>query len=102
MSGNMKNEDKTGYAKKLLTDKAEKLGCVPKKTDFSPDEVCFIKQKLGPWSRALEAVGLKEAPAVSAKDKSRIKRERSRKNRKAAKKTVVNSIEAVEIKEETK
>ena len=44
----------------LLKDKAEKLGRLPKKSDFVPGEICLIKAKLGPWNRALEQAGLKE------------------------------------------
>lgn len=69
----------------MLCEKYEQLGTLPKRSDFTPSEVCFIKQKLGPWTRALEAAGLKEPPEVSAKEKSREKRERSRQRRKAAK-----------------
>lgn len=81
----MSADEKYEKALALLRDKYEKLGALPKRSDFSPDEVCFIKQKLGPWTRALEAAGLKEPPEVSAKEKSREKRERSRQRRKAAK-----------------
>lgn len=78
----MNNQEKTLTAIRLLKDKAEVLGRLPQKGDFDSETVCFIKQKLGPWPRALEAAGLKAPPAVSAKEKSRLKRLRSRKNRK--------------------
>lgn len=67
-------ENKTEYAKKLLLDKFNELGRLPKRTDFDSETVCFIKQKLGPWPRALEAVGLKQAPTISSKEKSKAKR----------------------------
>lgn len=86
------SEEKTQYAIELLAAKHLELGRLPKKDDFSPDTVCFIKQKLGPWSRALEAAGLKEPQTVTAKEKSRAKRERSRKNRKVAKKSAEINI----------
>ncbi|MCD8026601.1 MAG: hypothetical protein LUF33_06670 [Clostridiales bacterium] len=70
------NEDKSLIAVRLLTDKAAQLGRLPKKTDFDSKDACFIKQKLGPWPRALETAGLKPHPAVSTKEKSKIKRER--------------------------
>ena len=73
-------DEKLSKAVAMLCEKYEQLGTLPKRS-----EVCFIKQKLGPWTRALEAAGLKEPPAVSAKEKSREKRERSRQRRKAAK-----------------
>ena len=74
--------EKMSKAVAMLCEKYEQLGTLPKRSDFTPSEVCFIKQKLGPWTRALEAAGLKEP---SAKEKSREKRERSRQRRKAAK-----------------
>ena len=80
-------DKKKEYAIFLLTEKARELGRNPKRADFSDRDVCFIKQKLGPWPRALEAAGLKEPPAVSAKEKSRMKREK-RKKLKASKKLV--------------
>lgn len=81
----MERQNKTEYAVKLLTEKYALLLRLPARSDFTSEEVCFIKQKLGPWPRALESAGLKEPPKISAKEKSRIKRERSRKNRKLKK-----------------
>ena len=74
-------DEKKDYVLGLLQKKAEELGNerLPKKSDFSPEEVNLIKQKLGPWPRALEEAGLKEKPAISTAEKSRLKRERSRK-----------------------
>lgn len=43
----------------LLCQRADSLGRVPVKSDFTPDDVSRIKSKLGPWPRALEAAGLK-------------------------------------------
>lgn len=83
-------DDKTEYAISLLTGKHKELGRLPKKDDFPPETVCLIKQKLGAWNRALEAAGLKEPPTVSSKEKSRLKRERSRQRRKAAKRDDAN------------
>ena len=100
--GIMENLSKTEIAVSLLRNKAEMLKRLPIKSDFSDSEVCFIKQKLGPWSRALEAAGLKEPPAVSAKKKSRQKRERSRQNRKAAKKAAASGSGIAKSEEEIK
>lgn len=44
----------------MLLKKADMLGRIPKKQDFSPADVARIKSKLGPWPRALEAAGLKD------------------------------------------
>ena len=52
--------EKMSKAVAMLCEKYEQLGTLPKRSDFTPSEVCFIKQKLGPWTRALEAAGLKE------------------------------------------
>jgi hypothetical protein len=53
-------DDKAALAIKMLTDKAAELGRNPKRSDFDSNTACFIKQKLGPWPRALEKAGLKE------------------------------------------
>ena len=50
----------------LLNNKSEELSRAgeqrfPRRSDFSEDEVNAIKSFLGPWPRALEAAGLKEA-----------------------------------------
>lgn len=81
----MNDSTKRETAVSMLRQRAAELGAIPKRSDFSGSEVCFIKQKLGPWPRALEAAGLKAPPAVSAAEKSRLKRERARKRRKAEK-----------------
>ena len=52
-------DEKLSKAVAMLCEKYEQLGTLPKRSDFTPSEVCFIKQKLGPWTRALEAAGLK-------------------------------------------
>ncbi len=80
----MDTQDKKQFAILLLQEKAARLGRLPKRSDFSSGEVCLIKQKLGPWPRALEAAGLKEPPPVSSAEKSRLKRERRRKQMKQA------------------
>ncbi len=82
----MNSDEKRQRALNLLRSRANELGTLPKRSDFSPDDVCFIKQKLGAWPRALEAAGLKTPPKISSKQKSKLKRERSRKLRKTMKK----------------
>ncbi len=57
---NIKNDSKAQAAVKLLTDRKNELGRLPKKSDFDSETICFIKQKLGPWPRALEKAGLKD------------------------------------------
>ncbi len=78
------SDEKYELAKALLTEKYNQLGRLPTRADFEPKTVCFIKQKLGPWNRALEAAGLKAPPEISAKEKSRMKRERAAARRKEA------------------
>ncbi len=81
----MKKDEKTEIAVNMLKSKSSELGRLPKRSDFESSDVCFIKQKLGPWPRALERAGLKEAVKPSAAEKSREKRERAKERRKAGK-----------------
>lgn len=51
---------------RLLSEKAEELKAagqarLPARSDFSDRQVCAVKSFFGPWPRALEAAGLKEA-----------------------------------------
>lgn len=52
-------DDKRQRAVLLLRQVYEKTGRLPQKNDFDSETVCFIKQKLGPWPRALEQAQLK-------------------------------------------
>lgn len=52
-------KDKRETAISLLQKKQAELGRLPKKSDFEPGKIGFIKSILGPWPRALEAAGLK-------------------------------------------
>ena len=67
----MISEDKKNWAVGLLCQKAEELGRLPKKEDFDEITRSRIKAFLGPWPRALEAAGLKEAKAMPKKAKKR-------------------------------
>ena len=78
----MTKEEKYESAVRLLCDKHAELGRLPLKQDFEDNEVRFIKQKLGPWPRALEAASLKEVTGISSKEKSRKKRARKKDKRK--------------------
>lgn len=55
----MNKNDKRLAAIGMLKEAEAELGRLPKRSDFDSETVCFIKQKLGPWPRALEAAGLK-------------------------------------------
>lgn len=66
------SEEKKSWAEELLRKKYKELGRLPKKDDFDEATRSRIKAFLGPWPRALEAAGLKEAkemPEKSAKRK---------------------------------
>ena len=62
----------------LLREKGEALRSqnrYPKRSDFTEEEVAYIKAFLGPWPRALEAAGLKpkkegESPNSVVRNKS--------------------------------
>lgn len=57
----------------------------PRRSDFGQDEVVAIKAYLGPWPRALEAAGLKEARSDDRILKNREKRIRAARRKTAAK-----------------
>ena len=80
----MDKDEKRALAEGMLREKFAEKGELPKRSDFTPQQVCFIKQKLGPWPRALEAAGLKEPQKISSKEKSRLRRERSKRERRKA------------------
>lgn len=87
----MNNDDKTEYALNMLKSKYSELGRIPIRSDFESSDVCFIKQKLGPWPRALERAGLKESLKPSAADKSREKRKCAKEKRRTLKSNVQES-----------
>lgn len=70
----MTSEEKRLRAKELLRQKAAELGRLPKKDDFDEPTRSRIKAFLGPWPRALEAAGLKEAKPLPQKNKKHKKR----------------------------
>jgi hypothetical protein len=59
---------------------------LPRRSDFSDEEVCAVKAFLGPWPRALEAAGLKDPRSDDRKQKNIEKRIRSKRRRTEAKK----------------
>ncbi len=63
-------DEKKSWAEELLRQKNKELGRLPRKDDFDEATRSRIKAFLGPWPRALEAAGLKEAkikPHISKK-----------------------------------
>lgn len=70
------------YYIELLKEISEKEGRLPKKSDFSQDDVNRIKGFFGPWPWALEAAGLKESKKEERIEKNKLKHQRSRERRK--------------------
>ncbi|MBP3442562.1 MAG: hypothetical protein J6L62_07160 [Clostridia bacterium] len=70
----MISDDKKLWAAELLRQKADELGRLPKKDDFDELTRSRIKAFLGPWPRALEAAGLKEAKQLPEETKKKKKR----------------------------
>lgn len=66
-------EEKKSWAEELLRQKQIELGRLPKKDDFDEVTRSRIKAFLGPWPRALEAAGLKEAKEIPIKSAKRKK-----------------------------
>ena len=67
----MTTEEKKSWAEELLRQKAKELSRLPKKDDFDEVTRSRIKAFLGPWPRALEAAGLKEAKIELPKPKKK-------------------------------
>lgn len=65
--------DKKVWAILQLQKRASELSRIPLKEDFSEADRARIKAFLGPWPRALEAAGLREAKAAPPKPKKRRK-----------------------------
>ena len=63
----MISEEKKGWAVELLKNKHHETGRMPRKDDFDSVTLSRIKAYLGPWPRALEAAGLKEARTAKTK-----------------------------------
>lgn len=67
----MISNEKKSWAEELLRQKSKELGRLPHKDDFDEPTRSRIKAFLGPWPRALEAAGLKEAKMIPEKSKKR-------------------------------
>ena len=80
-------DEKKSWAEELLRRKKEELGRMPRKEDFDEPNRSRIKAILGPWPRALEAAGLKEARVIPEKPK---KRKRKSGNTKQSKSNSIN------------
>lgn len=66
-------DEKKAWAVALLQEKSKELNRLPKKDDFDEPTRSRIKAYLGPWPRALEAAGLKEAKVVEKTKKKKRK-----------------------------
>lgn len=80
-------DEKKSWAEELLRQKKEELGRMPRKEDFDEPNRSRIKAILGPWPRALEAAGLKEARVIPEKPQ---KRKRKSGNTKQSKSNSIN------------
>lgn len=97
----MSADEKRELAIIMLTDMQNRLGRLPKRSDFSPEDFCFIKQKLGPFPRALEAAGLKPVTKPSSAILSKQKRKRAALRRKLNKsRSIGNEIPKISDQEE--
>lgn len=76
----MTTEEKKSWAEELLREKNEELGRLPHKDDFDEPTRSRIKAFLGPWPRALEAAGLKEAKIQPEKPKKKKKVDKKRRS----------------------
>ena len=74
------------YYIEFLKATAEQTGRLPRKADFSEDDVNRIKGFFGPWPWALEAAGLKESKQEERIAKNREKRLRAKERKKQFKK----------------
>ena len=70
---NVTTEEKKSWAVELLIEKNRELGRLPHKHDFDELSRSRIKAFLGPWPRALETAGLKEAKEKAPKKKKKRK-----------------------------
>ena len=64
------SQEKKAWAESRLRQKHQELGRLPRKADFDQGTRCRIKAFLGPWPRALEAAGLKQAKERPGKKRS--------------------------------
>ena len=76
----MTQDEKKSLAEELLRQKYKQLGRLPRKDDFDDSTRSRIKAFLGPWPRALEAAGLKEAKIKPKKSHKRKRKNPSKKN----------------------
>lgn len=65
----MTSEEKQAWAVRQLLEKNDETGRLPTKSDFDAVTLSRIKAFLGPWPRALEKAGLKEAVPKGKKRK---------------------------------
>lgn len=71
----MSKDEKQAWAVSELCKKQAETGRLPHKDDFDAVTLSRIKAFLGPWPRALEKAGLKEAkPDVKKKKKRTVQR----------------------------
>ena len=74
------NPEKKREACLMLQKKAAQTGKVPCKSDFSPEDVVFIKAHLGPWPNALASAGLKEKKKTVHHEENRRRKSRQKRS----------------------
>lgn len=77
----MTSEEKRLWAVERLCKKSNELGRLPKTADFDDVTRSRIKAFLGPWPRALETAGLKEAKPAAPKKKKRSAKAKAARNK---------------------
>lgn len=76
------NKEKKTEAIEILMKKYNQLGRLPKRAEFTVEELYIVKSVFGPLPRAFEAVGLKKiSPMYLEKQKRRSERRRNTKKR---------------------
>lgn len=76
------NKEKKTEAIEILMKKYNQLGRLPKRSEFTVEELHIVKSVFGPLPRAFEAVGLKTiSPMYLEKQKRRAERRRNTKKR---------------------
>lgn len=78
----MHEKDREKYLERLRS-VAEQNGRLPKKSDFSQDDVNRIKGFFGPWPWALDAAGLKESKQPQRRQLNYEKRQRAKARKKS-------------------
>lgn len=80
------------YCIELLQRRYKETGIYPRKADFSVAEMSAIKSYFGPWPRALEAAGIKEAKENTKADRRKQKRIETKRAKNAQRKILKKEL----------